>query len=195
MRGKIFKSHGAFIIIFFFFIVLSQLRFLCFNDSGNPAGQSQAFIFEKENTKKVLNPKWMKQVIGKFVEYAKKDKALNKYARGQDVTLYYTLRDMGLEFYMRLKGTVTGELTASDKPAEVHLTMDAIVFDKIFAQEINAGYAAITGDMSFEGDALKALKLEVLGDDLFRLYDMAVQSVGLSEKFVYVSPKTEKSSK
>jgi putative sterol carrier protein len=185
------KTKKLFVIAVF--TVSIALMILNLRNLVNNLWEKQALAMEVRSNEKAqkdkINRKWMERVLQAFVEYALNDKSLKSYARGKDVTMQFTLSDIDLQFYLRFRhGTVSGELAAPPELAEVHLEMEALVFDKIFTQQLNAGYAAVTGDLSFEGDMWKALALERINDDLFRLYAWSIEKEGTSDKFVSVSP-------
>jgi autoinducer 2 (AI-2) kinase len=58
-------------------------------------------------------------------------------------------------------------------PAEVRLETTAHVLDGMFTGRINAMRAAITGKLSFKGDAKVAMGVQQVQGDLSRLYAQA----------------------
>lgn len=116
----------------------------------------------------------MEQVLRRFVAYAAGDPALQEFARGRSMTMHYVLSDVGLEFYMRFEqGGVLAGMGAPQFPAEVRLETTADVLDGMFTGRINAMRAAMTGQLSFKGDAKVAVGVQQVQADLTRLYALA----------------------
>jgi ketol-acid reductoisomerase len=110
-------------------------------------------------------------VLRQFVELAVEDAALMAFAAGRSVTTHYVLRDAGLSFHLGFHdGVVTGGLGDPPAPAEVQLTTDADVLDAMFTGCINAAGAAMSGKISFDGDARLAMTIQRVQKDLTRLY-------------------------
>jgi putative sterol carrier protein len=116
----------------------------------------------------------MEEVLRSFLASASGDAALLAFSRGRSMTSHYLLRDTGTEFYMRFDdGAVEAGLGPPASPAEVRLETTADVLDGMFTGRINAMRAAMTGRLSFGGDARLAMGLQQIQDDLCRLYTAA----------------------
>jgi hypothetical protein len=113
----------------------------------------------------------MEDVLRGFVELAVEDGALKEFALGRQVTTHYVLADVGLAFHLGFQdGVVSGGLGEPPVPAEVRLMMDAAVLDGMFSGRINAAGAAMSGKISFDGDARTAMTIQRVQKDLTRLY-------------------------
>jgi L-ribulose-5-phosphate 4-epimerase len=120
----------------------------------------------------------MERILHRFVEQACDDAALAAFAADQDVTLHFTLSDLGLAFWLRLRGGVSGGLGAPDAEPEVGLKLVADVLDGMFTGRVNGMQAAMEGRLSFTGDAGKAMTLQQMQRDLSRLYRAVRTEVG-----------------
>ena len=113
----------------------------------------------------------VEDVLRRFVELAVDDGALREFAAGRQVTTHYVLEDVGLAFHLGFHdGVVSGGLGEPPVPAEVRLVMDAAVLDGMFSGRINAAGAAMSGRISFDGDARLAMTIQRVQKDLTRLY-------------------------
>lgn len=116
----------------------------------------------------------MEQVLRTFVASAASDPSLLAFSQGRQMTSHYVLSDVGLEFSMGFHdGVVRGGLGPPEPEAEVRLTTTADVLDGMFTGRINAMRAAMTGKISFHGDAKQAMAIQRIQDDLCRLYTQA----------------------
>jgi autoinducer 2 (AI-2) kinase len=122
----------------------------------------------------------MERLLRAFVERIASDQSLREFARGsQDVTLHFTLSDLGLEFHFGFRGgDVTGALGPPSAIAEVQLKMKADLLDGMFTERRNAMQAAMDGELSFSGDTAKAMTLTHIQNDLNRLYGAAREEIG-----------------
>jgi sugar (pentulose or hexulose) kinase/phosphoglycerate dehydrogenase-like enzyme/ribulose-5-phosphate 4-epimerase/fuculose-1-phosphate aldolase len=121
----------------------------------------------------------VERILQGFIGRMTRDPSLRAFAADQDVTLHFTLPDLGLSFHFRLRaGEVTGDLGDPDAPAEVKLKMPAAILDGMFTGTVNPMQAASTGGLSFQGDTLKAMTLQYMQDDLSRLYRESRDEVG-----------------
>ena len=120
----------------------------------------------------------MQRILRSFIDGMKQDAALRAFAAGKYVTLHFTLTDLALSFYFRLRdGVVSGDLGDLDA-ADVKLKMRADVLDGMFTGRINGMQAATSGRLSFSGDTVKAMTLQQVQSDLSRLYKAAREAVG-----------------
>jgi ketol-acid reductoisomerase len=118
-----------------------------------------------------LDESEMGDVLRGFVALAVEDGALKEFAAGRRVTTHYVLEDVGTAFYLGFRdGVVSGGLGEPPVRAEVRLTLGADVLDGMFTGRINAATAAMSGKISFNGDARLAMTVQRVQKDLTRLY-------------------------
>jgi phosphoglycerate dehydrogenase-like enzyme/ribulose-5-phosphate 4-epimerase/fuculose-1-phosphate aldolase/putative sterol carrier protein len=121
----------------------------------------------------------MTRVVGAFTARLARDAALARFAAGKDVTLRFTVTDLGIVFYLRLRdGTVAAALGDPDAAADVELAMRAEVLDGMFTGRVNPMQAATGGRLSFRGDTVKAMALQQEQADLARCYAEARAEAG-----------------
>jgi autoinducer 2 (AI-2) kinase len=121
----------------------------------------------------------MQAILQTFCAAMAADPAINTFSADQDVTLHFTAHDLGVDFYLGLKqGRVLSALGAPPEPAEVQLQMRAEVLDGMFNGTVDAMECAMNGELSFMGDAGKAMTLQHLQADMERLYRAARTAVG-----------------
>jgi len=120
----------------------------------------------------------MHRILERFVARTVADEGLQRFAADRDVTLHFTLTDLALAFWLRLRGAASGGLGAPDARPEVDLKLRADVLDGMFTGRVNPMQAAMNGRLSFTGDAAKAMTLQQLQPDLARHYRAAREEVG-----------------
>ncbi|HBZ70149.1 MAG TPA: hypothetical protein DEP35_10610 [Deltaproteobacteria bacterium] len=119
------------------------------------------------------------RILQAFSEQIGRDGRVRAFAADQDVTLHFVISDLGHEFFFRLRrGTVSSGLGAPDGRPEVQLRLKADVLDGMFTGRVNPMEKAMSGELSFTGDAAKAMTLQHLQADLRRLYRAARDAVG-----------------
>jgi autoinducer 2 (AI-2) kinase len=120
----------------------------------------------------------MQALLADWVERCLADDSLQRAAQGRDVTLHFTLTDLDLAFWLRLRETLSGSLGSPDGRPEVDLRLRADVLDGMFTGRVNPMQAAMQGRLSFTGDAAKAMTLQHLQADLARTYRASREAVG-----------------
>ncbi len=113
----------------------------------------------------------MEAVIKRFIDNMGNDETIKKLSKGLKVTMGWDIPDLGLSFHTEfLDGAVTGGIGQADPPSMVFLEMDNETFDGMFTGEIDGTSAAMSGAMSFSGDMSAAMGLQVLQEDMGRVY-------------------------
>jgi len=99
------------------------------------------------------------------------DSALKEFARKRPIVIQYRIPDKELQFYMSFKdGQVRTGMGEAESPATLSLTMAEKTFTGVMDGDIDGTAAALTGDMKFKGDPLKAMALQKIQKDLNRLW-------------------------
>lgn len=125
-----------------------------------------------------LSPAELEQTLRSFLSLAEADPALLAFARDRQLTVHYRLSNADLEFHMGFyAGAVRGGLGAPPVEADARLTMKAELLDGMLTGRTNAMRAAMTGKLSFSGDARAAMAQQAIQNDLVRLYSQARATV------------------
>ncbi len=150
--------------------------------SGKPAPQAKAAPAAPPAAVTAVPPEIaerMERLLRGFIDRVVADEALRKAAASKEVALHFTLTDLAQSFHFRLReGSLSGNLGDPDTPADVDLKMRAAIFDGMFTGTVNGMQAAMSGQLSFSGDTVKAMTLQELQEDLSRLYKQARDEVG-----------------
>ncbi len=121
----------------------------------------------------------MRAILERFCAGMAVDPSLNEFSAGQDVTLQFNAHDLGLLFYIGLKqGKVSSALGTPEEPAEVQLEMRGEIIDGMFTGTIDPMESAMNGELSFVGDAAKAMTLQEIQGDMERIYKAAREEIG-----------------
>jgi len=121
----------------------------------------------------------MTAILEKFCAGMAADPALNTFSADQDITLQFSAHDLGLDFYLSLKqGRVISALGTAGGAAEVQLQMRGEILDGMFNGTIDTMESAMNGELSFMGDAAKAMTLTHIQADMERIYSAARAAVG-----------------
>jgi putative sterol carrier protein len=125
-----------------------------------------------------LSPELVEPVLREFVAAAVGDKALQAFGQSKTLLTHYLLSDPALEFYLSFDhGTVTSALGPPPAQAQVRIQAAASVLDGMLTGRINAMRAAMSGRLTFSGDARLAMSVQRIQADLCRLYSQARQTV------------------
>jgi autoinducer 2 (AI-2) kinase len=123
----------------------------------------------------------MERLFERFLEACRSDESFARFAASaQDVTLHFTLKDLGMQMHLGFSG---GEVIAEMGPPAggddvVQLKMPADLFDGMLTGRRNAMQAAMDGELSFSGDTAKAMTLQQINPDMSRLYRAAREELG-----------------
>ncbi len=120
----------------------------------------------------------MRTILKSFCERMASDADLAEFSKDKDVTLHFTVNDLGIEFHISLRGELTADLGAPEEAAEVQLEMRGEIVDGMFTGTIDTMECAMNGEISFMGDAGKAMTLQQMSADMERLYKEARADCG-----------------
>lgn len=102
------------------------------------------------------------------------DAKIKAGAAGVEFSCLFEITDVDLKLYLVFDGNdVKATVGEPPAPAMVELAMESTTFDGMFTGEIDAMSAAMSGDMSFSGDAGPAMALQDLMDEFIRCYTQA----------------------
>lgn len=109
--------------------------------------------------------------IKTYLNLCESDQALQEFARKRPILIQYQISDQNIQFFMAFKdGLVRTGMGISDVPATLSLTMGENTFIGVMDGKIDGTSAALSGDMKFKGDPLKAMALQKIQKDLNRLW-------------------------
>lgn len=109
--------------------------------------------------------------LSTYLNLCEGDQALQEFAKKRPIIIQYHISDRDILFFMAFKeGLVRTGMGISDSPATLSLTMREETFIGVMDGEIDGTAAALTGDMKFKGDPLKAMALQKIQKDLNRLW-------------------------
>lgn len=121
----------------------------------------------------------MRAVLEYFCAGMAGDSELATYSIDQDITLHFTAHDLGLDFFLHLNnGTIDSALGSPEHGAQVELEMRGEILDGMFTGTIDTMECAMNGEISFMGDAAKAMTLQHMREAMERLYCAARDAVG-----------------
>jgi len=117
-------------------------------------------------------------ILADFVGRVDRDPAIRDFARGKDVAVKYVLPDVGLVFHMVFRDEPRSALGEPAEKPPVSLKMNAEILDAVFMERLGGMKAAMSGQMAFSGNTMKAMSLQRIQKDLCRLYAEARAAVG-----------------
>jgi putative sterol carrier protein len=113
----------------------------------------------------------MEEVIARWLGLIPSDQAIKEGCEGYDVSVEFEVEDLDFFFHIHFQdGDFSGGIGEFPGEAMVELCMSSEVFDGMFSGELDATTAAMSGDLAFAGDVSAAMGLQVLQEDLNRLY-------------------------
>ena len=114
----------------------------------------------------MLEPK-----IQLYLSMCEDDASLKEFARKRPIVIQYRIPDKDIQFFMAFKdGLVRTGMGEAETPATLSLTMAEKTFIGVMDGEIDGTAAALSGEMKFKGDPLKAMALQKIQKDLNRLW-------------------------
>jgi ketol-acid reductoisomerase len=144
---------------------------------AGPAPGPQAAPQLPEPGSTPLTAAQLEAVLLTFLDLAARDPALQAFARGRDLDTHYILGEGGAFHLGFHQGTITGGLGDPPTPAQVQLTLSPTTLDGMFTNRLNPARAAMSGDITFTGEARLALSIQRVQKDLTRLYSEARRTV------------------
>jgi putative sterol carrier protein len=155
-------------------VVLSGCGTVNQGTAVEPPAAGGAYVAVEVPQSTMLSRAEMERVLTRFLARAEKDPVLQEFGRERQITTHYVLHDLDLEFYMSFEeGQVVADMGPPPSAAEVRLETTADVLDGMFTGRINAMRAALSGRLSFSGEAKLAMTIQKIQDDLCRLYSEA----------------------
>ncbi len=121
----------------------------------------------------------MQAIIESFLRRVVADEAIAAFSKNKKVTVRYQITDLPIGFHMCFVGhPVRCALGAPPHKPELTLKMKAQVFDDVMTERISGMKAAMSGQMAFSGNTMKAMSLQRIQKDLNRCYQAARDEVG-----------------
>jgi putative sterol carrier protein len=113
----------------------------------------------------------MEEVVARWLGSIPTDQGITEGCEGYDVSVEFEVEDLDFFFHIHFQdGDFSGGVGEFPGEAMVELCLSSEVFDGMFSGELDATTAAMSGDLAFAGDVSAAMGLQVLQEDLNRLY-------------------------
>jgi putative sterol carrier protein len=113
----------------------------------------------------------MEEVIARWLGLIPADQDIKEGCEGYDVSVEFEIEDLDFFFYVHFQdGDFSGGIGEFPGEAMVELCLSSEVFDGMFSGELDATTAGMSGDLAFAGDVSAAMGLQILQEDLNRLY-------------------------
>jgi len=114
------------------------------------------------------------KAVARMAELIGSDDRIKAGSAGVEFSTVIEVTDVGLKLYLEFTGSeVKAFVGEPPSPPMVELGMESHTFDGMFSGELDAMSAAMSGEMSFAGDAGPAMALQDLMDDFIRCYQQA----------------------
>lgn len=120
----------------------------------------------------------MEAILTDFVGRVDRDPSIRGFSKGKAVSVRYVIPDVDLTFYMAFQDEPRSALGEPPEKAPVSLKMNAEILDAVFMERIGGMKAAMSGQMAFSGNTMKAMSLQRIQKDLCRLYAEARAAIG-----------------
>lgn len=116
----------------------------------------------------------LERVIGLMSNLMMSDEKLLRATAGADLTVGFTIPDLGSTFSFRFEGgRITADIGPEVRRAQVKLSTDSDTFHRLFSGELNPVAAAMSGRIAFGGELELAMGLLGVVDELKRIYAAA----------------------
>ena len=113
----------------------------------------------------------LEDIIQRYLSLCENDPVLIEFAKKRPITIQYSLTDPDMSFFMVFRdGVVKARMGTAPSAATLALTMGSSTFEEVMTGKVDGMAAALSGDMKFKGDPLKAMALQKIQKDLNRLY-------------------------
>ena len=114
------------------------------------------------------------RTLARLAQLLSSDEKIRAGSAGVEFSAMFEVTDLGVKLYLGFTGKeVVAKVGEPPAPPTVELGMESGTFDAMFTGEIDAMSAAMSGDMSFSGDAGPAMALQDLMDEFIRCYKQA----------------------
>jgi len=114
------------------------------------------------------------KTLARLAQLLSSDEKIRAGAAGVEFSAMFEVTDLGVKLYLGFTGKeVVAKVGEPPAPPTVELGMESGTFDSMFTGEIDAMSAAMSGDMSFSGDAGPAMALQDLMEEFVRCYKQA----------------------
>jgi autoinducer 2 (AI-2) kinase len=121
----------------------------------------------------------LEAILKDFLSRVDREPVMLDFAKSKTITVRYVIPDVGLTFHMAFEGGVVK--SAMSEPAgkpQLTLKMNAEILDAVFMERIGGMKAAMSGQMAFSGNTMKAMSMQRIQKDFCRLYAEARAAIG-----------------
>jgi putative sterol carrier protein len=120
----------------------------------------------------------LEDVLNEFLPLCEEDTRMKEFARKRKFCVQYVIPDAQIQFFMIFEnGVVSCGGGKPPRPANFTITMSKQTFDDSMNDRIDAVSSALSGEIKFKGDRLKAIVLQQTSKDMSRLWAQALKKV------------------
>jgi putative sterol carrier protein len=120
----------------------------------------------------------LEDVLNEFLPLCENDPAMQEFARKRKMNVQYVLPDAQLQFFIHFQEGVVS-CGGGKPPAAPHFTisMSKQTFEEVMSGKRDANALALSGEIKFKGDPMKAMSLQKTSKDMVRLWLKALEMV------------------
>ena len=121
----------------------------------------------------------LEDILNEFLPLCEEDEAMKDFAHKRKMIVHYLVPDAQLQYYMIFEnGTVSCGGGKPPVAAHFSITMSKETFEEVMEGRKDGTAAALTGEIKFKGDPMKAMALQKTSKDMNRLWLEALKKAG-----------------
>lgn len=120
----------------------------------------------------------LEDILNEFLPLCETDPAMQEFARKRKMNVQYILPDTQLQFFINFQeGVVSCGGGKPPTPPHFTITMNKQTFEEVMSGKRDANALALSGEIKFKGDPMKAMALQKTSKDMVRLWLKALEMV------------------